>query len=202
MQGKAWLAREATERNFKENANNYGILHLAMHGLLNDQDSMFSKLLFIQNDTLEDGFLNAAEIYDLNAQLAVLSACNTASRKINRGEGIMSLSRAFMYAGCPSIVASLWKAPDAATSKIMVHFYENLNKGLTKSEAIRQAKLAYLEDNPGISSHPFFWSTFVAIGDMQPIEKNNFWQSVWWQILLVVFFTALVFLLVRKVMGR
>ncbi len=156
MQGKAWLAREATERNFKENANNYGILHLAMHGLLNDQDPMFSKLLFIQNDTLEGGFLNAAEIYDLNAQLAVISACNTASGKINRGEGIMSLSRAFMYAGCPSIVASLWKAPDAATSKIMVHFYENLNKGLTKSEAIRQAKLAYLEDNPGISSHPFF----------------------------------------------
>jgi len=204
MQGKAWLASDATERNFKENANQYGILHLAMHGLLNDQEPMFSKLLFSQSDTLEDGFLNAAEIYNLklNAQLAVLSACNTASGKINRGEGIMSLSRAFMYAGCPSIVASLWKAPDAATSKIMVYFYENLKQGMHKSEAMRDAKLRYMEDNPGISSHPFFWSTFVAIGDMQPIESDNFWQTAWWQILLVVFFSALVFLLVRRVMGR
>ena len=204
MQGESWLAKEATERNFKENANQYGILHLAMHGLLNDQEPMFSKLLFSQNDTLEDGFLNAAEIYNLklNAQLVVLSACNTASGKINRGEGIMSLSRAFMYAGCPSIVASLWKAPDAATRDIMVGFYENLKQGLPKSEAIRQAKLQYMKDNPGITSHPFFWSTFVAIGDMKPIEQNSFWQTAWWQILLVVIISALVFVLVRRVVGR
>lgn len=204
MQGKAWLSNDATESNFKENANQYGILHLAMHGLLNDKEPMFSKLVFSQNDTLEDGFLNAAEIYNLklNAQLAVLSACNTASGKINRGEGIMSLSRAFMYAGCPSIVASLWKAPDAATSKIMVHFYKNLKQGMNKSEAIRQAKLQYMEDNPGITSHPFFWSTFVAIGDMQPIKRDSFWQSVGWQVLLVIIIALGFFVLIRKTMKR
>lgn len=204
MQGEAWLAQEATESNFKANAGQYQILHLAMHGLLNDQDPMFSKLLFSQSDTSEDGFLNAAEIYNLqlNADLAVLSACNTASGKISRGEGIMSLSRAFMYAGCPSLVASLWKAPDAATSQIMVSFYENLNEGFGKATAMRQAKLKYLEENPGVAAHPFYWSTFVPIGDMQPIETTGFWHNVWWQLLMITFLSILVFLLIKTLLAR
>jgi len=93
--------------------------------------------------------LYLTEIYGLhlNANLLVLSACETGIGKLEKGEGMISLARAFNYAGVPAIVTTLWKIDDESTSKIMEYFYENLNNSLSKNEALHQAKLTYLRRN-------------------------------------------------------
>jgi CHAT domain-containing protein/tetratricopeptide (TPR) repeat protein len=175
--GDAFINTAASERAFKQNADRYQVLHLAMHGLVNDRDAMYSKLLFTQTeDTLEDNYLNAAEIFnlDLSADLVVLSACNTGYGQVNRGEGIMSLSRAFKYAGSPSLIMSLWQIPDQPTSAIMNRFYENLMAGQRKDVALRNAKLDFLSANRGnLRSHPFYWAGLIPIGDMQPLAVES-----------------------------
>ncbi|TXN38292.1 CHAT domain-containing protein [Flagellimonas hymeniacidonis] len=177
LDGKAWFGSSATEKVFKETAGSHQILHLAMHGLLDDTEPMFSRLLFAQKEeSTEDGYLNVSEIYnlELNADLAVLSACDSGYGKINKGEGMMSLSRAFAYAGCPSLVASLWKVPDETTVAPMIDFYDYLMVGFPIDEALRKSKLNYLQniENP-LYEHPYFWAGFIAHGNTQPLNIES-----------------------------
>jgi CHAT domain-containing protein len=141
-------------------------------------------LIFSPTDTQtqEDGFLHAYELYDtrLNAELAVLSACNTGSGRVVKGEGVLSLSRAFKYAGCPNIAMSLWKADDNATHEIMIHFFKGLRTGMGKTEALRDAQLAYLAEHTGPQAHPYYWATFVMIGDDSPLSGLNSAGLPWW----------------------
>ena len=109
----------------------------------------------------------------LNADLAVLSACNTGIGDVMRGEGIMSLARGFMYAGCPSIVMSLWSVNDEASSSIMEGFYRNLAEGVDKDEALRQAKIAYLDKTGRRDAHPYFWAAHVLIGDTESFTRRG-----------------------------
>ncbi len=173
LPGTSYTQNEAVEHRFKEEAGRYNIVHLAMHALVDDQNPMYSRLVFNQDtaDTLEDGSLYAYELYNMEipADLAVLSACETGYGKLERGEGIMSLARAFAYAGCPSIVMSHWLVDDKASAQLMDHFYRYLSEGLPKDEALRQAKLAYLETASVQKAHPFFWSNFVMVGNNEPI---------------------------------
>jgi CHAT domain-containing protein len=176
--GKAYVNEFATEGVFKKEANRYKILHFAMHSLTDDKDPSFSKLLFTltPKDTTNDNDLTAAELYatSLNADLAVLSACNTGFGTLNKGEGVMSLARAFTYAGVPSTVTSLWKVPDMTTREIMVDFYKNLKLGMTKDAALRQAKLTYLENAPeSIAANPYFWAGFVPMGNMEAMDFSE-----------------------------
>jgi CHAT domain-containing protein len=175
VKGKAFLNESATEGVFKKEANKYRILHFAMHSLTDDKDPNQSRLLFSMtpNDTTQDNDLTAAELYatTLNAELAVLSACNTGYGTLNKGEGVMSLARAFTYAGVPATVTSLWKVPDRETREIMVDFYKNLKQGMTKDAALRQAKLTYLNNTPeSVAANPFFWAGFVPMGNMESVN--------------------------------
>jgi len=177
--GQYYYGQSANEANFKSNAEDYAILHLALHGEIDDVSPNNSKLCFTQNkDSLEDGYLYAHELYNmsLNADLAVLSACNTGSGKLVKGEGIMSLGRAFTYAGCKSLVLTQWEVPDASTPQIMKDFYQGLKDGLTKDEALRQAKLNHLATADKLTASPFYWGSFVLLGDNSSIdleEDNN-----------------------------
>ena len=198
--GEIWLNEEASETNFKENARNYSIIHLSMHSLLNHSEPEFSELLFNRAyDSLNDGFLTIDEIYnlDLNAEMAVLSACSSGGGRTEVGEGPISFSRAFSYAGCPSVITSLWKLPDAVTREIMVAFYKNLESGLPKDEALRKAQLSYLQstDDP-LYQHPFFWGSFVVLGDSRPLTVHSGMDSYLMGILIIFFF--LLALLTRK----
>ncbi len=164
----------ASEQSILEKASEYAIIHLAMHGLLNEKRPMLSSLALTEDgDSLNDNFLQAHEIskMELNADLVVLSACETGYGRFETGNGIASLARAFMYAGVPSLVVSLWQVNDASTAIIMQNFYKHLASGMTKSAALRQAKLDYMEgvDNP-IAAHPAFWSPFILIGDESPVK--------------------------------
>ncbi|MEK7255048.1 MAG: CHAT domain-containing protein, partial [Bacteroidota bacterium] len=170
--GKTWLGDAATEGNFKRHSPHFQILHLAMHSIADDANPLFSKLLFTQTADSEEGNdLNANELYAMRlpARLVVLSACNTGSGKLRRGEGIMSLSRAFSFAGVPATVMSLWQAPDEATRQVMVGFYKNLKAGLRKDEALRRAKLTHLESCEEAVASPFFWAGFVAGGNSEAL---------------------------------
>ena len=185
LSGVSLTDQSAVERRFKEEAGQYSVIHLAMHALVDDENPMYSRLVFSPDaaDTVEDGYLNAYELYnmELPADLAVLSACETGYGKLEQGEGIMSLARAFAYAGCPSIVMSHWAVDDAASAQLMDYFYRYLSEGLPKDEALRQAKLDYLATAPAQSTAPFFWGNFVLIGDASPIVTP---RSAWWYWLL------------------
>ena len=167
---------EANENHFKLAASDYAVIHLAMHGILNKQAPLLSSLVFTENgDSLQDNFLQAWEISNLtlNANLVVLSACETGYGKFERGNGVASLARSFMYAGVPAMVVSLWQVNDGSTAIIMESFYQNLSKGLPKDSALRQAKLAYLKNTQGIAAHPAFWSPFIQLGDSRPIQLKT-----------------------------
>jgi len=204
--GTMVLAAEATETAFKQMAPQFKILHLALHAATNDLDPNFSSLVFEDYQTgeestqpQEDGYLHTYEIYNmnLNADLAVLSACNTGAGKIQRGEGVMSLARAFKYAGCDNIVMSLWPVNDVSTKDIMVRFFDHLKNGRGKADALRQAKLDFLRDPANLEQrHPYYWAGFVLIGDNEPIAFGSPWRRYQWLLLFgtVIFFPAAFYL--------
>ena len=176
VNGDVYIDEEATESRFKQDAENYDILHLAMHTIVNNEDPMYSKLAFAQNvDSLNDGFLNTYEIYNMrfNARMAVLSSCKTGFGKLMKGEGVMSLARGFMYAGCPSIVMTLWEVSDKSGARLMQDFYQSLIKGKSKAEALQEAKLNFLKKADNLKANPYFWSTYVVIGDSSPIYEKS-----------------------------
>jgi CHAT domain-containing protein len=184
----------AQENTFKKEAPDFDILHLAMHTIINDSLPMFSKLVFSKPDknSTDDGFLNTYEIYNmkLNARLAVLSACETGSGKLQKGEGVMSLARGFIYAGCPSIVMTLWQVEDKSGVNIMADFYSYLSKGKRKDVALRMAKLKHLESSDPLTAHPHYWLGYVNIGDSEPLYASNdiYFVIFLFIAILVVFF--------------
>ncbi len=195
INARLYNGKEATEQNFRKECKNHDILHLAMHAFINDSVPAFSRFAFTQTkDTLaeNDGWLNTADIYnlDLNARLTVLSACNTGSGNLKKGEGVMSLARGFIYAGCPSIVMSLWEVEDDAGTEIMHSFYKILKKGRNTDDALRQAKLQYLEKaNPRLA-HPHYWLGYVSIGSTKPLFRSYDFYFFGLLILAMAAFTA------------
>lgn len=191
--GSSLIGASAQEKSFRERASTYQVLHLAMHAFANDEAPLYSGLVFSQSDSSRrssdkdpgnDGILYAHELYNLSlqAELAVLSACNTGIGKLAKGEGILSLARAFKYAGVPNTVMSLWQAEDQATASIMASFYQLLQKGVPKHEALRKAKLIYMDSSK--SSHPFYWATFVLYGDDQAVTIRQSFEYQTWAIML------------------
>jgi CHAT domain-containing protein len=163
---KVYIGAEAREDRVKTEAAGAKILHFATHGILNNASPMYSHLALADGGAAEDGLLEAWELMqlDLHADLAVLSACETARGRIGAGEGMVGLSWAMFMAGVPSIVVSQWKVESAGTRDLMVGFHRGLmSSRFTKSEALRQASLRLMK-NPA-TSHPFYWGAFVIVGE-------------------------------------
>jgi CHAT domain-containing protein/Tfp pilus assembly protein PilF len=164
-----FLRKDATEENVKREGElkKFNYIHFATHGFIDEAKPDFSSIVLTKdNNSEEDGLLNAAEIFNLklNADLVVLSACQTGLGKLVRGEGMVGLTRAFMYAGTPTVMVSLWSVSDVSTSTLMGEFYRNLVKEkLGKTEALRKAQLSMLGNEK--FAHPFYWAPFVIIGD-------------------------------------
>lgn len=172
---------DANEVILKKEAANYGILHLAMHGLVNSKKPEFSGLALAEDQSREeDNFLYAYEIEQLPIQtsLIVLSACETGIGQYQKGEGVVSIGRSFVYAGAPSLLMTLWNLNDQSGAFIIEKFYKNLNNGLEKDEAIRQAKLEYLKAYSQEFAHPFLWAPFIQVGSYESISiasKHDYW---------------------------
>lgn len=146
LKGEIYEGKSASKANFIEAVNESSILHIASHSLLNVEFPYESAIVFDAEDTAEDNKLYAYEIFakSINADLVILSSCNSAHGEIEEGIGIVSLSNAFFFAGTPSTISSLWSAQDLSSSEIMIEFYRQLKLGKTKSTSLRAAKLAYL----------------------------------------------------------
>jgi CHAT domain-containing protein/tetratricopeptide (TPR) repeat protein len=169
---KVYIGAEAREDRVKSEASNAKILHFATHATLNNGSPMYSHLALAEGSAKEDGLLEAWELMQLNlhADLAVLSACETARGRIGAGEGMIGLSWAMFIAGVPSIVVSQWKVESAGTRDLMLNFHRALisppapgKAKPTKTEALRQAALKLMK-NPA-TNHPFYWAGFVLVGD-------------------------------------
>ncbi len=190
LDGKFYYGKKASEGKFKQAAPSYAIIHLALHGEVSDEEPDNSKLHFTKSEELtdEDNALHTFELYDmkLNADLAVLSACNTGTGKVSDGEGIMSLGKAFRYAGVNSVLLSQWEVSDATTPIIMNSFYDNLKKGLNKPEALRQAKLKFLENSNNITSNPYYWGSFFILGNPDPIDLSPRGNQRYWVFALLI----------------
>ena len=187
--GTVYKEQNATEQNFKKYAPGAGMMHLSMHCVFNDQNPMYSSLVFTDTkDSTEDNQLNAYELYNmhLNTNLAVLSACNTGYGVLKKGEGIMSMARAFKYAGCPNIVMTLWQADDQSSKDLMVNFFQHIKTGEGKSKALNAATFEYLKhQQDDIKTHPFYWANFLLIGDDLPVTMNSCWPWYYWAILSI-----------------
>jgi CHAT domain-containing protein len=195
-ESSVYIRKEATEEKSKTLSASHDILHFATHAKLNEDDPLSSAVLLAKEDR-EDGRLEVREIFgmDLKAKLVVLSGCETGLGKLSTGDELVGLTRAFIYAGTPSVVASLWSVDDSSTAHLMASFYRNL-KTMSKVEALRQAQLELIRGEgrsdmlarrgvggvgklgetpssalpaPGSlsisTSHPYFWAPFILVGD-------------------------------------
>jgi CHAT domain-containing protein len=158
------VAADATESAVRSKAGQASIIHLAAHGEFNPYNPLFSAI-HLAGDAQNDGRLEAHEVYGLDltaaTELVVLSACQTNVGAVSAGDEVVGLNRAFIYAGTPTVIASLWNVDDAATALIMERFYTHLRSGANKGEALRQAQIEVRAKYP----HPFYWAAFVLTGD-------------------------------------
>lgn len=189
--GDYYMGKEGTKRQFLKKASDYDVIHLALHGK-SDSVNRYNSALVFNGD--HDYYMTSTDLYRtrLKSKLAVLSACETGIGKISEGEGSFSIARGFAIAGVPSIVTTLWKVNDEAGAAITQQFYRNLQAGDKKDEALRQAKLKYLEESDNLTASPFYWGSYILIGDTSTIklkERNNLsWQ---WVLLTVVLLTGM-----------
>jgi CHAT domain-containing protein len=185
---------------FIKKASNYSILHLSMHGTVDDQEPMKSALQFVnETDSLDP--LSVIDVNNLpltHNELTVLSACNTGTGALQRGEGIMSLSRAFTQAGCRALVMSLWTLQDAYTTEIVSLFYDNLTKKQPKDIALAEAKRQFLAADQSERRAPNYWASLVVIGSIEKIEVSEAHWQVWIFGFLSAFLGLGVWFLVKK----
>lgn len=162
----------AREQTIKAEIGEYRVLHFATHSVLDDKNPLYSYLVLAPStDSREDGLLEAWELMRMNlkAELAVLSACETARGRVGDGEGLIGMTWALFVAGVPTMVASQWQVPSESTTRLMLVFHKNVvsfgsGKKLSKAEAWRQAALAMMND-PRYRMKPYYWAGFVVVGD-------------------------------------
>ncbi|MEO0525919.1 MAG: CHAT domain-containing tetratricopeptide repeat protein [Bacteroidota bacterium] len=199
IDGEYYYGKDAVEANFKAKAENYAILHLALHGEVNHKTPENSRLYFTKDkDSIEDNYLYTHELFTLKlpAELAILSACNTGVGKLTSGEGVMSLGNAFQYAGTKSLLLSRWEVSDEIAPELMKLFYQNLKDGLNKSKALQQAKLTYLDNADGSRANPFYWGSFYLVGDISSIEIGT--NNMIFYLISLVLVLLILFILFKK----
>ncbi|HEY9830572.1 MAG TPA: tetratricopeptide repeat protein [Stenomitos sp.] len=158
------IGAAATESTVFSQAGNAEILHLAVHGEFNKHNPLFSTL-YLAPDNQYDGRLEVHDIYTLDlttaTNLVVLSACQTQLGELSKGDEVVGLNRAFLYAGTPSVIATLWSVNDKVTGLLMERFYTHLRSGMAKAQALHIAQMEVRVEYP----HPYYWAAFVLTGD-------------------------------------
>lgn len=192
---------DGSKDRFLKEAQNFDILHLAVHGRTDENNKYQSTLIFNGKDNL----LKTSELYlaSLNARLAVLSACESGIGAISSGEGTFSIARGFSIVGIPSVAVSLWKVNDAVTSAFMVNLYKNfIDEGLSFNHALHQSKLQYLAQQDSYGSHPFYWAAFVHMGENLYYEASPKRSFLWGMgVILMIAISTLVFFKIKQKKG-
>jgi CHAT domain-containing protein len=190
----------ATKNRFLEDYRKHDILHFATHAQVDDSDPSKSFIAFYPDG--QDYKLFTEELYNLDlskTQLVILSACEAGNGKLLAGEGLLSLSRGFSYAGCPAVITTLWKAHDESTAWISSRIHKYLDEGLEKAEAVRMAKIDFRKSNLGKSfDHPYYWANFVLIGEGAPLQISFWSKYKWFLILGLMIIAALIYYYYRS----
>src|SRR5262245_31862879 len=174
----ARIGDAATASAFRASAGDYDILHLVSHYRPNTITPIFSSLILAPGEGAS-GSLELHEVYGMElkkADLVVLSVCQSNSGAHSRGDDITGLSRAFLYAGAPTVISSLWNVDDQATSELMTSFYKRLQEGMSKAAALRAAQ-AETRAKPEYS-HPYYWAGFVLTGRPGTTSSPNASRAV------------------------
>ena len=187
LNGKAFVDKQASIRNFDNYSDRSNIIQLIMHGKANEGVDLMSWLAFVKDSTIGQGLLLARDIYirKIKTNLLILTSCQSGQGRIQIGEGKMSIARAFLQAGCPNIVNSLWNVNEKVAASLIESFMKHLKNGQTLDMALRNAKLDFM----GVDkSRPYYWATFTLIGNdnilFQPeVKSGHSWLGVIWLII-------------------
>lgn len=202
VEGDFLLGNQANKEIFLNSAKDYDILHLAVHGEANSASRYQSSLIF---NGEQDNILMTRDLYvaGLNARLAILSACESGIGEINKGEGTFSIARGFALVGVPSVVMSLWKVNDKVASVLMVKMHEGLINGKSINEALAESKRDYINASDSYTSHPYYWSAFVSLGEEVGISKKSHFsqRQVWFLTIFAGFAIFFLSLVIRKRKG-
>lgn len=174
FEGVALKDTDATKEAFLSKASDFSMIHFAMHGKASDDEDEASFLAF-SNKNVQDFKLFIPEVYNLslNTNMVSISACESGYGQLRSAEGVISLARAFSFAGAKSILSTLWSINDQSTSSLMDHYYKGLKDGLSKEVALQDAKLKYIDQADHTAADPFYWSSFMLLGDTTPIASSN-----------------------------
>ncbi|MEM6380664.1 MAG: CHAT domain-containing protein, partial [Bacteroidota bacterium] len=177
IKGELLLSEAATKAKFLEVQSNYNVLHLATHGKANTAMGDYSFLAFSETaaSTGNEALLFVKEIYNLstNADMVILSACETNVGELQKGEGIASIARSFSYAGAKSLVTTQWSIDDKATCDLMQLFFQKLKKGQSKDLAMQNAMVEMLKSSSKAKAHPYYWASFVVVGDVESLSLKS-----------------------------
>lgn len=174
--GQVFLRDAATKNQFISLAPKHQIIHLSTHAKVNMKAENFSFIVFADGNGGYDS-LYTRDIYllALDAEMVILSACETGIGRLHQGEGLISLARGFLYAGAKSIVTTLWQINDEANYKLSQSFFENLKKGQDKAEALQTAKIQHIQTSDNLNAHPVYWAAFIGMGNERAISSANYW---------------------------
>ncbi len=204
LNGKIIKDQAATFHTFMKTAPKFSILHLATHAKSDTTEGDNSYLLF-SPDTASNMALFSSRIYsmELNADLVALSACETGIGELRKGEGLISLSRAFAFAGVKSVLHSLWSINDKRTTEFIPSFYRHIKQYQSKPKALQQASLDYIKNSTTIEAHPYYWSGFLISGDPSPISTKKNSKTVLFKVILgvLILFFLLFFRKKLKLLG-
>jgi CHAT domain-containing protein len=203
LAGKQYVDSMATKENFLKELNQFPIVHLATHAVADMSDPEASYIAFYPTSGMRaEDCLFLGELYGLrmdSCQLVIISACETGKGQLVSNEGVMSFARAFLYAGCPSTVNSLWKADDRSTSEILKQFHYYLSEGYSKSKALQQAKLDFIHKNP-LYRNPAYWSHLILTGNPDALYKKK--QPYGWAVFGICFCSAAFIVLKKRKKSR
>ncbi len=180
--GEATCGKIATAQTFRESPKAFEVIHIAGHATANPDNPMASAIHFSEEENDSDTDISVLELYhmDIPANMVVLSACSSGTGKLVESEGIMSMARGFAEAGCPSTLTTLWPVGDQPTYELMLGFYNYLRKGLSRSEALRKAKIDFIDYGGAKTASPYFWAGAVLIGDDEPVYFQKEMRSATW----------------------
>jgi CHAT domain-containing protein len=201
IRGDKIAGKNATKDKFIASAKNYPVIHLATHARTNDSIPARSFIEFYRDDsTFTSSRLFSNEIAGLgldNVNLVILSACETGTGQLVKGEGLMSLTRAFSYAGCRNTIASLWKADDKSTAEISGHLHQYIDNGESFADALQKAKMDYLGEATGRLRLPAYWAHLRLIGSFEQSKSGNVIYLIIGSALLIAII-AIIFLSRRR----
>jgi len=206
IDGHYFTYEKATVSNFKKYSPDCDIIHIASHTLIDNEYPMNSKIVFskeiVGDSVTNEGYLYAYDLYNLhiNASMVVLGSCQTGIGNFKRCDGITSIAHGFSYAGCPSIVYSLWEIDERESSSLMKLFYMQLMTGLPKDEALNNAKRMYLKASNETTANPYYWAGFIFSGDTTPFNFKNKNEYLFYLIpgILLFLIAILYFFLFRR----